>query len=64
MAFSPRVCAGLVLLLLRPVSIQAESLSRADAIKVALEHNPGVLVAHAAWKFEQARAAKDQGGVA
>jgi cobalt-zinc-cadmium efflux system outer membrane protein len=56
MVFSTRVWAGLALLFLGPVSIQAESLSRADAIKVALEHNPEVLAAHAAWKSEQARA--------
>lgn len=56
MAFSARVWAGLVLLLLHSVSLQAEPLSRADAIKVSLEHNPEVLAARAAWKSEQARA--------
>ena len=56
MFFPAKEWVGVASLLLSALSIQADALTRAEALQIALEHNPEVVAAHAAWEAEQARA--------
>ncbi|MBT3603321.1 MAG: TolC family protein [Candidatus Latescibacteria bacterium] len=48
--------AGFTCLILSALSVNAESLTRADALQIALRDNPDLMVARASWQAEKARA--------
>lgn len=55
MFFTALIRAGFVYLLLSSVSTNAESLTRASALQIALKNNPDIMASQASWQAEQAR---------